>query len=269
MTQKTVVVKLGGSTLGGKTSTGAPDTTLDDLLKLAADGVRLVVVHGGGNAINNLLGQLGLEPQFHKGLRVTDRPTLEAALMKMRGQINAELVAAFNQAGGKALGLCGLDGRLIEAQRELSHGPIGLVGEIINVNPEVLEMALERGFVPFVAPFGTALHDEETSIFNINADNVASHVAAALKADACVFLTDVPGVLDKNKRTIQTMTPGKAQCLIEDGTISGGMIPKIESALLALQGAKRVLIIDGKQANALYNVIQKPEVEVPGTVFIK
>lgn len=266
---KTVVVKLGGSTLGGKTSTGAPDTTLEDLLKLAADGVRLVVVHGGGNAINGLLTQLGLEAHFYKGLRVTDQATLEAALMKMRGQINAELVAAFNRAGGKAIGLCGLDGRLIEAQRELSHGPIGLVGEIINVNPEVIEMVLERGFVPFVAPFGTAIHDEEAVIFNINADNVASHIAAAIKADACVFLTDVPGVLDKNKRTIQTMTPGKAQCLIQDGTISGGMIPKIESAVLALHGAKRVLIIDGKQSHALYDVVQKVEAGVPGTVFVK
>src|SRR6478752_2846948 len=136
--KKVIVVKLGGSTLGGQATTGAPDTTLEDILKLAGEGVRLVLVHGGGNAINGLLKQLGQEPRFQNGLRVTDRPALEATLMMLRGRINAELVSTINQAGQSrglvAIGLCGLDGRLLEARRETAHGDIGLVGEIIKVN---------------------------------------------------------------------------------------------------------------------------------------
>jgi acetylglutamate kinase len=266
---KTIVVKLGGSTLGGQSATGAPDTTLDDLLKLAALGVRLVVVHGGGNATTALLKTLGIESRFHMGLRVTDRPTLEAALMKIRGQINVELVAAFNRNGGAklAVGLSGVDGRIIEARRETRHGDIGLVGEIVHVKPALLDALLDDGFVPFIAPYGVAVDDTEAGIYNINADNVASHIAAALEAHACVFLTDVPGVLDKQKQTIPHLTPAKADALIADGTISGGMIPKIESALLALEGAKQVLIIDGKSAHALYTSITDPDAGVPGTIF--
>lgn len=265
---KTIVVKLGGSTLGGKTSTGAPDTTLDDLLRLASEGVAVVVVHGGGNAINNLLKKMGQEPRFHNGLRVTDQVALEAALMVLRGQINAELVAAINRAAGpgiSALGLCGLDGRLLEARRETSQGDIGLVGEIVKVNPGILQSALAAGFIPLVAPLGTAIDDPEARIYNINADNAAAHIAAALNAEACVFLTDVPGVLDNEKRTIPRLNPEGAQQLVKDGVISGGMIPKINSALKALEGANRVLIIDGHPPNALYRAVQQRE--VTGTTF--
>lgn len=265
---KTIVVKLGGSTLGGKTSTGAPDTTLDDLLRLASEGLAVVVVHGGGNAINNLLNKMGQEPRFHNGLRVTDQAALEAALMVLRGQINAELVAAINRAAGpeiSALGLCGLDGRLLEARRETSQGDIGLVGEIVKVNPAILQSALAAGFIPLVAPLGTAIDDPEARIYNINADNAAAHIAAALKAEACVFLTDVPGVLDNEKRTIPRLNPEGAQQLVKDGVISGGMIPKINSALKALEGANRVLIIDGRPPNALYRAVQQRE--VTGTTF--
>ncbi len=267
--KKTVVVKLGGSTLGGQTATGAPDTTLGDLLRLAAEGTALVVVHGGGNAINGLLKKLGQEPRFHNGLRVTDQAALEAALMMLRGQINAELVAAVNRAGQtagiSAIGLCGLDGRLLEARRETSQGDIGLVGEIVKVNPALLQMSLEAGFIPFVAPLGTAIDDPSATIYNINADNVAAHLAAALQADACVFLTDVPGVLDREKQTIPRLTSAAARQLVEEGVIYGGMIPKINSALKALEGANRVLIIDGRPPHALYQAIE--QLEVAGTVF--
>ncbi|HEX2910263.1 MAG TPA: acetylglutamate kinase [Chloroflexia bacterium] len=267
--KKTVVIKLGGSTLGGQTSTGAPDTTLEDLLKLAAEGVALVVVHGGGNAINGLLKKLGQEPRFHNGLRVTDQAALEAALMMMRGHINAELVSAINQAGHargiSAIGFSGLDGRLIEARREMSHGDIGLVGEIVRVNADLLKLALAHGFIPVVAPFGTAVDDSEAHIYNINADNVAAHIAAELQADACVFLTDVPGVLDSEKKTIPHLNPEMAARLTQEGVISGGMIPKIDSAQRALRGAKEVLIIDGRPANTLYQAVQQNAPE--GTVF--
>jgi acetylglutamate kinase len=264
------VVKLGGSTLGGQTSTGTPDTTLEDILKLAAEGLTVVLVHGGGNAINGLLKQLGQEPRFQNGLRVTDRPALEAALMMLRGRINAELVSTINQTGQSrgvlAVGLCGLDGRLLEARRETAHGDIGLVGEITGVNPALLEIALEKGFLPVIAPIGTAVDDSATGMYNINADNAAAHLAAALQADACVFLTDVPGVLDREKQTIPHLDRAAVGRLVDEGVISGGMLPKIGSALKALEGAKRVLIIDGRPANALYQAVTETELKV-GTIF--
>ncbi len=270
MKKKVIVVKLGGSTLGGKTTTGTPDTTLEDILKLASEGITVVLVHGGGNAINGLLKQLGQEPRFLNGLRVTDRPALEAALMMLRGRINAELVMTINQAGQSrgilAVGLCGLDGRLLEARRETAHGDIGLVGEITAVNPAVLEMLLEKGYLPVIAPIGTAVDDPTVGMYNINADNAASHLAAALQADACVFLTDVPGVLDREKQTIPHLDRASVGKLVEEGVISGGMIPKIGSALKALEGAKRVLIIDGRPANALYQAVTEAELKV-GTIF--
>ena len=160
--QKTIVVKLGGSTLG---SQGAPDTTLTDLVRLIGEGSAVVLVHGGGNAISALLKRLGQEPRFHDGLRVTDQAALEAALMAMRGQINAELVTAINQTGQTALGLSGLDGRLLEARRDTAHGPVGLVGEIVRVNPAILRLALQNHFVPVVSPFGVAVEDDEATIF--------------------------------------------------------------------------------------------------------
>ena len=270
MDKRVIVVKLGGSTLGGQTSTGTPDTTLEDILKLAAEGWPVVLVHGGGNAINGLLKQLGQEPRFHNGLRVTDRPALDAALMMLRGRINAELVATINRAGQNrgilALGLCGLDGRMLEARRETAHGDIGFVGEITGVNPAVLKFALENGLLPVVAPIGTATDDQKTGLYNINADNAAAHLAAALQAEACVFLTDVPGVLDAGKKTIPHLDRTSVNKLVEDGVISGGMIPKIGSALKALEGSNRVLIIDGRPANALYQAITDPGFKA-GTVF--
>ena len=148
-TNKTIVIKLGGSTLG---SQGA-DTTLTDLVRLVEEGFRIVLVHGGGNAINTVLKKLGFEPRFHNGLRVTDQPALETALMVMRGQINAELVTTINRTGQTALGLSGLDGRLLEARRDTEHGEIGMVGEIVRVNPAILNLAFEAGMIPVVSPF--------------------------------------------------------------------------------------------------------------------
>ena len=262
--KKTIVVKLGGSTLGGQ---GAPDTTLTDLVRLVEEGWAVVLVHGGGNAISSLLKRLGHEPRFHDGLRVTDEPALDAALMAMRGGINAWLVTAINGTGLTGLGLSGLDGRLLEARRDTQHGPIGLVGEIVRVNPTVLQLALDNGMVPVVAPFAVAVEDAEATIFNINADNAAAWIAATLKADECVFLTDVPGVLDHNKTTIPRLNSARIQELMADGTISGGMIPKLRSALKALESGGRVLIIDGRQPNSLYTAVSSPDGSVVGTLF--
>ncbi len=253
--------------MGGQAATGAPDTTLSDLGRLRAEGFGPVLVHGGGNAINALLKKMGQEAKFNNGLRVTDLPTLAAVMMTLRGQINSELVAALNQANPdfSAIGLSGVDGRLLEARRETSRGDIGLVGEVVKVNPAVLLMALNAGFVPVIAPLAMALDEPESAIYNINGDNAAAHIAAAIATEVCVFLTDVPGVLDSQKQTIPRLNPTEAHKLIEEGVISGGMIPKIHSALTALQGAKRVLIIDGRSPNALYRAVSQSEVN--GTIF--
>ena len=276
MPTKTVVVKLGGSTLGGGHT--SPTTTLTDLMRLLAEGAHVVIVHGGGKAINAMLERLGLKAEFRNGLRVTDLPTLETAMMVMRGQINPALVSEFNKAvqnfeewPGKiptAIGLTGLDGDMILAQRETTNGDIGLVGRITEVNLGPILMALEWGFVPIIAPFGVANEQqpEGSNIFNINADNVASHIAAAIQADFCVFLTDVPGILDANKETIIQLDPGAVQELIGSGVISGGMIPKVESALLALNGSKFVAIIDGNQPNALYETVNN--YKAAGTLMV-
>lgn len=261
------MIKLGGSTLDGQTATGAPDTTLDDILKLARESWRIVLVHGGGNAINGLLKKLGQEPRFLNGLRVTDEAALGAALMIMRGQINAELVAAINRAGApqiKAIGLSGVDGSLIECRRDTAHGDLGLVGEIVKVNTAPLELLLEVGFLPVIAPFGFSL-DQNASIFNINADNVAAHLAAALQAEVCAFLTNVPGVLNAEKQLVSKLSPAQARAMLANGVISGGMIPKIEAALKAAEGAEQTLILDGRPANTLYNAIAKAQVS--GTVL--
>ena len=273
---KTIVVKLGGSTLGGQSGTASPDTTLQDLLRLTAEGVRVVVVHGGGNATSDLLKRLGQEPRFLNGLRITDAAALQAATMMIRGQINSDLVQSFNQASlaaateshkaTLALGMSGLDGNMLEARRETRHGDLGFVGEVVKVRVEPLAMALEWGFVPFVAPLGFAV-DAEAQTYNLNADTAAAAIAAALEADACVFLTDVPGVLDGDKKTIRRLGLKSIPKLIADEVITGGMIPKVTAAAKALEGAKRVMILDGRQPNALYDAVQN---YLPnGTTFVR
>ncbi len=273
---KTIVVKLGGSTLGGQSGTASPDTTLQDLLRLTAEGVRVVVVHGGGNATSDLLKRLGQEPRFLNGLRVTDSAALQAATMMIRGQINSDLVQSFNQAAlatsnechkvTLALGMSGLDGNMLEAHRETRHGDLGFVGEVVKVRVEPLAMALEWGFVPFVAPLGYSV-DADAQTFNLNADTAAAAITAALEVDACIFLTDVPGVLDANKKTIRRMGIKSSQHLIETEVITSGMIPKVTAAVKALEGAKRVMILDGRQPNALYDAVQN---YLPnGTTFVR
>jgi acetylglutamate kinase len=267
----TIVVKIGGSTLGGSGNTATPDTSLQDLLRLHAEGYHIVLVHGGGNATSDLLRKMGEEPRFLNGLRVTDTAALQAATMMLRGVINAQLVDTLNRAGTEqkvmAIGMCGVDGRMLEAKRETRHGDIGFVGDVVKVNLPPLLMALEWGYIPVVAPLGTAIDDDTATIYNLNGDHAAAKIAAALEADACVFLTDVPGVLNKEKQTISRLSSVKAKELIENGTVSGGMIPKIESALIALEGSKRVLIIDGKQPDALYNAVQ--HYRSNGTTLVK
>lgn len=277
MLNKTIVVKLGGSTLGGNSGHASPSTVLPDLLHLLEEGAQVILVHGGGKAINQLITQMGGTPAFKNGLRVTDPTALQAALMTMRGQINPALVDEFNRAAQQhswpghipqAIGFTGIDGSMVVAERETSDGDIGLVGRITEIHLEPLLMALEWGYVPIIAPFGVATEAQPEGgyILNINADNVAAHIAAAIEADFCVFLTDVPGILDNEKQTIPRLDPAQLESLIKRGVVTGGMIPKVRSALTALTGSKFVAILDGNQPEALYHAVTS--YDVAGTLLV-
>ncbi|HLH74864.1 MAG TPA: acetylglutamate kinase, partial [Chloroflexota bacterium] len=237
---KTIVVKLGGSALGQH------DTTIEDVVICHRLGIRIVLVHGGGNAISQWLKRVGKEPRFVKGLRVTDDETMELVIMTLAGQVNKQLVAELQRFGGHAVGLCGLDGGLLRAR---SVDPeLGRVGEVYAVDLTPLQALTEAGYIPVVAPI--ALGDDGQSL-NLNADTAAAELAATLRAAKAIFLTDVPGVLDAEHKLLSALTASQVRSLIAEGVISGGMIPKVEACLRALAGVERSHIIDGRVAHAL------------------
>jgi acetylglutamate kinase len=241
---QTVVVKIGGSTLG------SGDTTLDDLVALQRLGARVVVVHGGGAEISDWLKRIGKEPVFVRGLRVTDAETLDVAVMVLAGKVNKELVAGIAARGGDAVGLAGPDGGIMRAR--IQSEELGLVGEITEVPTDLLEVLLGAGYIPVIAPIGLS---ENGQLLNINADTAAGEVALALEADRLVFLTDVPGIMDADKRVLPQLTAEQTRDLIARGVISKGMIPKAEACLRALEGPGRSLIVDGRQPQALLRAL--------------
>jgi acetylglutamate kinase len=237
---KTVVVKMGGSAFSGR------DTTLQDVVTLRSLGIRPIVVHGGGNDISSLLKRLGNEAKFVNGLRVTDEATIDAVVMVLAGKVNKELVAALGALGAPAVGLSGIDGGLLEGR--IKDPALGLVGEVTRVNLRALEMVSEAGFIPVVAPLALG---EEGRPLNVNGDTAAGEIAAALKAAKMIFLTDVEGIRGKDGATINRITRGDLHELIETGVVSGGMIPKVQACVKALEGAERAHIIDGRVPHAL------------------
>ena len=253
----TVVVKYGGHAMVDEQlkSDFARDVTL---LKFV--GLNPVVVHGGGPQISSVLKQMGIQSKFVKGMRVTDPPTMDVVEMVLGGQINKAIVARIIQQGGKAVGLSGKDGGLIRAkkmkivQQDDPNKPAeiidpGLVGDVTHVLPDVIHTLAGKGFIPIIAPIGVG---ESGETFNINADLVACKIAIALSAGRLIFLTDVDGVLDTNGKLISSIGAGTIKKMIEDNAISGGMIPKIECALEALQkGVEKVPIINGTKRHAL------------------
>lgn len=248
---KSLVVKIGGSTLG------AHDTTLEDLVALQKQGRAVVVVHGGGAVITDWLKRQGVESTFVRGRRVTDAASLEVVTAVLCGLINKDLVATINRMGGRAVGLSGADGNLIEAR--IADPELGLVGEVVRVNPEPLWALLNAGYLPVIATVGIHRHDgspQAGCLLNINADTVAGDMAAALGAEDLIFLTDVPGVLDAAGALLPRLNPEEAQRLLASGVASGGMIPKIEACLKALDGAKGSLIVDGREPHALLAAIE-------------
>ena len=243
-----VVVKIGGSTLGSN------DTTLKDLVTLQRDGVKFIVVHGGGSIISQWMEKQGTIPRFVRGLRVTDSQSLEIVAAVLTGLVNKQLVASLIALGGKALGLSGVDGALLEAK--VADRELGYVGEVTGVNPEILLQSLKSGYIPMVAPVGIHCVDGSPysgSMLNINGDTVAGELAYAIGADRLIFLTDVNGVMDGSGRVIRRLSVRSARPLLESGVVRGGMIPKLEACLRALDRVTVTEIIDGRKPGVLMN----------------
>jgi len=249
---KTVVIKYGGAAME-QADLKAPFAR--DVILLRHVGINPVIVHGGGPQIGAMMKRLGKEPRFVGGMRVTDEETVEIVEMVLVGRINKEIVGLINLHGGKAVGLSGKDGDLVRARRlghRLPSGEtvdIGLVGEVEAINPAPIRLLEQNGFIPVIAPVGVGAAGET---YNINADLVAGHIAAALQAEKLVHLTDVGGIRDQDGTRLSTLTKKDAARLMEAGVIEGGMLPKVESSLRALEGGTaKAHIIDGRIPHAI------------------
>ena len=248
-----VVVKYGGHAMGDESV--ARDFARDMVL-LEQSGVNPVVVHGGGPQIGSMLSKLGIKSEFADGLRVTDKATVEVVEMVLAGAINKQIVGFINNEGGRAIGLCGKDGNMVTAQKVVkaeqegkASVDLGFVGEPAKVDSTVLEQVLGRELIPVLAPIAQGAAGET---FNVNADTFAGAIAGALGAKRLLLLTDVPGVLDKDKNLIKQLRIGEIPALIADGTITGGMIPKVETCIYAIEkGVEGVVILDGKIPHAV------------------
>lgn len=247
---KTVVIKYGGHAM---TDPLLKDKVITDIVLMKYVGINPVIVHGGGPEINHWLEKTDITSQFVNGMRVTDEKTMEIVQMVLVGKVNKEIVSLVEKNGGKAMGLSGIDGQLIKARKKKvycngTEVDLGFVGEIEKIDPELIYTALENDYIPVIAPVGSG----EGKVYNINADYVAGGIAASLKADKLVLLTDVEGVFDKEGKLISSLSILEAQRLIEEEVINGGMIPKIECCIKALTGGvKSTHIIDGRLPHAL------------------
>jgi len=242
---KTVVVKVGGAALE---DLELRQRFIEDVVLFTWVGIRVVVVHGGGKQVSAMLERLGIEATFDRGQRVTDEQTLEVVEMVLGGRLNKELVRLVDRLGGKAVGLTGKDGGLVRARRLVDRPELGLVGEVVSVDSTVIDR-LASDFIPIIAPIAPG---EEAETLNINADPFAARLAAELGATKLVLLTDVPGVRDEGGELIASLTRRRVAELIDQGIVTGGMIPKIQNAASALEaGVDKVHIIDGRTEHAL------------------
>ncbi len=244
---KTIVVKYGGAAMVDPT---LQDQFAEDIVLMQYVGIHPIIVHGGGPQISAMMRKLGKEPEFHHGVRVTDADTMEIVEMVLSGRINAEIVSSITRHGGKAVGLTGKDGVLIEAGRIEGHAAsLGQVGKIAEINPLILTTLQPAGFVPVISPISA---DRAGVTYNINADFAAGAIASALAAEKLLILTDIAGILDQDGHLRVSLSGKEAQRLIQDGVISKGMLPKVEAALCAVQrGVHKAHIIDGRLSHAL------------------
>lgn len=248
---KTVVVKYGGNAMINE---DLKNSVIEDIILLKFIGLNPVVVHGGGPDISKALSEKGVQSKFINGLRVTDEDTVKVAQEVLIGKTNKEIVALINKHGGRAVGLSGIDASLIECEKQKTvvdgeEVDIGFVGKITKVNTEVLDHLYKDQWIPVIAPIGT---DSEGNSYNVNADTVAAAVAAAVEAEKLILLTDVEGIKDKNGDVIYETEPKDIDKMIEDGTINGGMIPKVQGCVDAIhEGVTGVHIIDGRVPHCL------------------
>lgn len=253
----TVIIKYGGHAMG---DSALGKAFARDVALLRQSGVEPVVVHGGGPQIGSMLKKVGIESEFRGGLRVTDKATIEVVEMVLAGSLNKRIVADFNAEGARAIGLCGKDGNMVTVRKANRSQvdpdskieqiiDLGFVGEPESVDRTVLDMVATSGLIPVIAPVALGV-DGET--YNVNADTFAGAIAGAMNARRLLFLTDVPGVLDKDGKLIERLTVSEARALIADGTVSGGMIPKVETCIEALaRGVAGVVIVNGKAPHAV------------------
>ena len=257
----TAVVKIGGSTFGKHQPTVLDVGDVEDIVALQRRGVPLVIVHGGGKLITEWLEKQGIATRFVRGERVTDRPTLEVVISVLAGLVNKELVALLNSQGGKAVGISGVDGALLEG--ELREEEMGYVGTVARVNTSILDTLLDAGFIPVIAPL--SIHppggaDGGPQILNVNGDTVAGEIAAAIAAERLIFLTDVDGIHDGQGNLVPRLSSDEAEELLSSGVASGGMIPKIGACLKALSRTHTASIIGGKAPHALLREIEGEEI---------
>ncbi len=254
---KTFVIKYGGA---AQTKDELKESFAKDIVMLSYIGIRTVIVHGGGPKISATMEKMGKKPEFVDGQRVTDQETMDIVEMVLGGLINKEIVSLINRHGGKAIGLSGKDGGLIKAQKKTMRKPtpetgvdeiidLGLVGEVTLIEPDIIESLEKAGFIPVISPIGVGPKGET---LNINADFVAAAIASALKAEKLMLLTDVPGLLDKKGAIMSTLGKDRIIKLIQDGTISGGMLPKVHACLNSLLGGVgKTHIVDGRVPHCL------------------
>ncbi len=251
MDRNIIVVKIGGATLGSH------DTAIEDIVDLQRQGKQLIVVHGGGKLITEWLAKQGIPSRFVQGERVTDQPTLEVVIAVLAGLVNKEIVAEITGLGGRAAGISGVDGTIIEGK--IRDKAKGYVGEVVKVNTALLETLSESDFIPVVAPVGLNSFTRSANaprMLNFNADIVAGEIAAAMSAERLIFLTDVAGISNEQGKRLTHLSSGEAEALVISGVASGGMIPKIKACLRALSNTATTSIIDGRQPHALLKEIE-------------
>lgn len=259
---KVIVVKYGGNAM---ISEDLKQQVMEDVVLLSLIGVKVVLVHGGGPEITDMLARLGKKTEFVNGLRVTDKETVEIAQMVLAGKVNKSLVNLLSVKGGKAMGISGMDGHLIEA--EMKDPDLGYVGRITNINIDPIADLLEKGYIPVVSTIGC---DKAGNVYNVNADTAASYIAGAMRAECLISMTDITGVLqDKNNpdSLISMIDLADAKALIESGIVAGGMIPKVECCVDAIRrGVKKVFIMDGRVPHSI--LIETLTDEGAGTMFV-
>ncbi len=261
-TNKIIVIKYGGNAM---LNDELKEAVMGDILLLSLIGIKVVLIHGGGPEISEMLNKIGKKAEFIDGLRVTDKETVDVVQMVLAGKVNKNLVGHIQSIGGRAIGLCGMDGNMISAER--MDDVHGYVGKITNVDPTPILDVLEKGYIPVISTVGC---DDEGNVYNINADTAAAKIAGVLKAESFISMTDIRGLLrdkDDEESLIPVVNVSEAPELIHDGIISGGMIPKIECCIEAIrQGVGKVFIIDGRVPHSI--LIETLTDEGIGTMFV-